>query len=55
MVVIVFVVIGICLPNSFTVKRSIIIGVNSRRIHDVVSDLEQWSSWVKFQDESAVL
>ncbi len=43
--VILFVGIGLVLPTTYTVERSVVIDAPRPVIHELVSDLERWPDW----------
>lgn len=43
--IVVIIVIGLFLPTSYTVERSIVIDAPPEQIHKYVSDLDNWGSW----------
>jgi hypothetical protein len=41
----VFVAVGLFLPRTYTVSRSVVIAAPQARIHELCDDLERWPSW----------
>ncbi len=49
-IIIVVVVIGLFLPTSYTVERSIVIDAPPAQIHKYVGDLNQWDAWEPWKE-----
>ncbi|HEX2735590.1 MAG TPA: SRPBCC family protein [Polyangiaceae bacterium] len=49
-VVVLFVVVGLMLPNHWNVERSILIHAPASKIHPLVEDLHAWGNWVESRD-----
>lgn len=45
-----FVGVGLLLPSSYRVERSIVIGADAPAIHVFVGDLRRWPEWTPWQD-----
>lgn len=43
--IVIVVVVGLFLPTSYTVERSIVIDAGPSQIHKYVGDLNNWNSW----------
>jgi uncharacterized membrane protein len=43
--IVIIVVVGLFLPTSYTVERSIVIDASPSQIHKYVGDLNNWNSW----------
>ena len=48
--IIVVVVVGLFLPTSYTVERSIVIDAPPAKIHRYVGDLNNWNSWEPWRE-----
>ena len=46
--IVILVVVGLFLPTSYTVERSIVIDAPSAQIHEYVGDLNNWDAWEPF-------
>lgn len=44
------VVVGLFLPTSYTVERSIVINATPSQIHEYVGDLKNWDSWEPWKE-----
>lgn len=51
--VLVLTLIGVMLPNNYTVVRSVLLGVSPNDIHTYVNNLKQWPSWTPWQDDNS--
>ena len=54
-IIVVVVVVGLFLPTSYTVERSIIINAHPSRIHEYVGNLENWNSWEPWREEDPTI
>jgi len=43
------IIMGIVMPSSYDVRRSIEINATPQEIHQIVGDLNQWSNWTPWQ------
>ena len=50
-VLILVVVVGLFLPTSFTVQRSIVIEAGPQKVHEYVGDLSKWDDWTPWKEE----
>ena len=50
-VLIIVVVVGLFLPSSYTVERSITIDADTQQVHEYVGDLEKWDDWTPWKEE----
>jgi hypothetical protein len=48
-------VVGLFLPRTFVVEKSLVIKASPERIHEFTSDLEQWPVWVPWLTEGPEL
>jgi len=48
--IVVLVVVGLFLPTSYTVERSIVIDAPPAQIHEYVGDLKNWDAWEPFRE-----
>lgn len=53
--VIVFVGVGLVLPNEYVVSRSVVIEADAEEIHGFVGDLRRWELWGPWRDEDPTL
>ncbi len=49
------VVVGLLLPTTYTVSRSIIIEADPGDIHEYVGDLRKWDLWTPWKDEDPTI
>ncbi len=54
-IIVVVVVVGLFLPTSYTVERSIVINAPPSRIHEYVGNLENWNSWEPWGEEDPTI
>ncbi len=54
-IIVVVVVVGLFLPTSYTVERSIVIDASPNRIHEYIGDLKNWDSWSPWKEEDLTL
>ena len=54
-IIVVVVVVGLFLPTSYTVERSIVINAPPSRIHEYVGNLENWNSWEPWREEDPTI
>jgi len=54
-IIIVVVVVGLFLPTSYTVERSIVIDAPPSRIHEYIGDLKNWDYWSPWKEEDLTL
>ena len=47
--------VGLFLPTSYTVERSIVIDAPPSRIHKYVGDLKNWDAWEPWKEEDPTL
>jgi len=45
-----FILIGLFLPNKFTLKRTILVNAAPVQIHKYVNDLRMWPNWKNFNE-----
>ena len=50
-IIVVVVVVGLFLPTSYTVERSIVIDAPPAQIHEYVGDLNKWDAWEPWKEE----
>lgn len=50
-VVAVLVVVGLLLPNEYTVRRSVVIDADAWEIHHFVGDLSKWDAWAPWKED----
>ena len=48
--IVIVVVVGLFLPTSYTVERSIVIDAPPAKIHEYVGDLNNWDSWEPWRE-----
>jgi len=48
--IVVLVVVGLFLPTSYTVERSIVVDAPPAQIHKYVGNLNNWDSWAPFRE-----
>ncbi len=53
--IVIVVVVGLFLPTSYTVERSIVIDAPPAKIHEYVGDLNNWSSWEPWREGDPTL
>ena len=53
--IVVLVVVGLFLPTSYTVERSIVIDASPSQIHKYVGDLNNWDSWSPWKQEDPTI
>ena len=53
--IVILVVIGLFLPTSYTVERSIVIDAQPSQIHKYVGDLNQWNTWEPWTEEDPTI
>jgi len=53
--IVIVVVVGLFLPTSYTVERSIVIDATPARIHKYVGDLNNWDAWEPWKEEDPTL
>ena len=53
--IVVVVVIGLFLPTSYTVERSIVIDAPPAKIHEYVGDLNNWDAWEPWKEGDPTL
>ena len=49
------VVVGVFLPTTYTVSRTVIIEADPEDIHDYVGDLRKWDLWTPWKDEDPTI
>ncbi len=54
-IIVVVVVVGLFLPTSYTVERSIVIDAPPEQIHKYVGDLKNWDTWEPWKAEDPTL
>jgi len=54
-IIVVVVVVGLFLPTSYTVERSIVINAPPSRIHEYVGNLENWNFWEPWREEDPTI
>lgn len=54
-IIVVVVVVGLFLPTSYTVERSIVINASPNRIHEYVGNLENWNFWEPWREEDPTI
>ena len=54
-IIIVVVVVGLFLPTSYTVERSIVIDAPPNQIHKYVGNLENWGTWEPWREEDPTI
>jgi hypothetical protein len=53
--IVVVVVLGLFLPTSYTVERSIVINASPSQIHKYVGDLNNWNTWEPWREEDPTI
>lgn len=53
--VLVVAVVGLFLPTSYSVRRSIIIDAPPEKVHEYVGDLSKWEKWSSWEEEDPTL
>jgi uncharacterized membrane protein len=53
--VLVVAVVGLLLPTSYSVRRSIIIDAPPEKVHEYVGDLSKWERWSPWEEEDPTL
>ena len=53
--IVVLVVVGLFLPTSYTVERSIVIDAQPAQIHKYIRDLNQWNTWEPWTEEDPTI
>jgi len=53
--IVVIVVVGLFLPTSYTVEKSIVIDASPSQIHKYVGDLNNWNSWEPWSEGDPTL
>lgn len=51
----IFAAVGLFLPTSYSVKRSIVIDAPPEKVHEYVGDLSKWESWSPWEKEDPTL
>ena len=54
-IIVVVVVVGLFLPTSYTVERSIVIDAPVAQIHEYVGDLDRWAAWEPWKEGDPTL
>ena len=54
-IIVVVVVVGLFLPTSYTIERSIVIDAPPSRIHEYIGDLKNWDYWSPWKEEDLTL
>ena len=54
-ILILVVVVGLFLPTSYTVERSIVINAKPEAIHKYVGDLNNWEKWAPWKEEDPTI
>lgn len=54
-ILILIVVVGLFLPTSYTVERSIVIDARPEQIHEYVGDLTKWDEWTPWKEEDPTI
>ena len=55
LILIILIVIGLFLPASFTVERSIKINASPEKVHEYVGDLVMWDEWTPWKEEDPTI
>lgn len=55
LIIIIIVVVGLFLPTSYTVERSITIDSSPEKVHEYVSDLKMWDVWTPWEEEDPTI
>ena len=55
LILIIIVVIGLFLPTSYTVERSITIDSTPEKVHEYVGDLTKWDEWTPWEEEDPTI
>lgn len=50
-ILILIVVVGLFLPTSYTVERSVVIDAGPEKVHEYVGDLNKWEEWAPWKEE----
>ena len=50
-VLVLLVLLGICLPEEYSLERSIVIDAEPSAIHALVGDLERWDEWAPWKED----
>lgn len=53
--IVIVVVVGLFLPTSYTVERSIVIDAPPAKIHEYVGDLNKWETWEPWREGDPTL
>ena len=54
-ILILIVVVGLFLPTSYTVERSITIDAPPEKVHEYVGDLKKWEEWMPWDEEDPTI
>jgi len=54
-IIVVVVVVGLFLPTSYMVERSVVIDAPPSQIHKYVGDLKNWDSWEPWREEDPTI
>ncbi len=54
-IIVAVVVLGLFLPTSYTVERSVIIDASPSRIHEYVGNLKNWDAWEPWREGDPTL
>jgi len=54
-ILILIVVVGLFLPTSYTVERSIVIDAGPEAVHEYVGDLNRWDEWTQWTEDDPTI
>ncbi len=54
-ILILIVVVGLFIPTSYRVERSIVIAAAPEKIHEYVGDLKKWDDWTPWREEDPTI
>lgn len=55
LILVIIIVIGLFLPTSYTVQRSIEINADPEKVHEYVGDLIKWEEWTPWKQEDPTI
>lgn len=54
-ILILIVVVGLFLPTSYTVERSVVVDAGPEKVHEYVGDLNKWEEWAPWKEEDPTI
>lgn len=54
-ILILIAIVGLFLPTSYTVERSIVINAGPEKVHEYVGDLNKWDDWAPWKEEDPTI